>query len=86
MSCIGQPEVFRLLLCCSAGTPYESFAHDMVEQATDRMMDFLRDCKAQGYPAREMQRDEMHMLISGYCAALTNPSSMDMTRQMPNAI
>ncbi len=68
-----QPEVFRLLLCCSAGTPYESFAHDMVEQATDRMMDFLRDCKAQGYPAREMQRDEMHMLISGYCAALIQP-------------
>ena len=23
-----------------------------------------------------MQRDEMHMLISGYCAALIRPSSM----------
>ena len=42
-----QPEVFRLLLCCSAGLLIGKFAHDMVEQAMDRMMDFLRDCKAQ---------------------------------------
>lgn len=68
-----QPEVFRLLLYRSEGTPYENFAHDMIEQATDRMMDFLRDCKEQGYPVRDVQRDEMHMLVSGYCAALLQP-------------
>lgn len=68
-----QPEAFRLLFCCSAGTPYESFAHDMVEQATDRMMCFLQDCSAQGYSVREVQRDEMHMLVSAYCAALIQP-------------
>ena len=68
-----QPEAFRLLLCCSAGTPYENFVHDLIEQATDRMMSFLRDSKAQGRPVREVQRDEMHMLVSGYCAALIQP-------------
>lgn len=68
-----QPEAFYLLLCCSAGTPYESFAHDMTEQATDRMMSFLQECRAQGYPARDVQRDEMHMLVSAYCAALIQP-------------
>ena len=68
-----QPEAFRLLLCCSAGTPYESFAHDMMEQATDRMMCFLEGCSAQGYAVREVQRDEMHMLVSAYCAALIQP-------------
>ena len=68
-----QPEAFRLLFCCSAGTTYESFAHDMVEQATDRMMRFLQDCSAQGYSVREVQRDEMHMLVSAYCAALIQP-------------
>lgn len=68
-----QPEAFHLLFCCSAGTPYESFAHDMVEQATDRMMRFLQDCSAQGYSVREVQRDEMHMLVSAYCAALIQP-------------
>lgn len=68
-----KPEAFRLLLCCSAGTPYENFVHDLIEQATDRMMSFLRDSKAQGRPVREVQRDEMHMLVSGYCAALIQP-------------
>ena len=68
-----QPEACRLLLCCSAGTPYESFAHDMMEQATDRMMCFLEGCSAQGYAVREVQRDEMHMLVSAYCAALIQP-------------
>lgn len=68
-----QPEAFRLLFCCSVGTPYESFAHDMVEQATDRMMRFLQDCSASGYAVRGVQRDEMHMLVSAYCAALIQP-------------
>lgn len=68
-----QPEAFRLLLCCAAGTPYENCAHDMIEQSTDEMMRFLRVCKDRGIPAREIQRDEMHMLVSAYCAALVQP-------------
>lgn len=68
-----RPEVFYLLLFCSAGTPYERFVHDMVEQTTDRMMLFLQDCKARGIPAREIRRDEMHMLVSAYFAALIQP-------------
>ena len=68
-----QPETFRLLLCCSAGTPYENYVHDMIEQSTDEMMHFLQVCLAQGIPARDIQRDEMHMLVSAYCAALVQP-------------
>ena len=68
-----QPAAFRLLICCSGGTAYENFTHDLVEQATDRMMCFLRDCKAHGIAVREVQRDEMHMLVSAYCAALVQP-------------
>lgn len=68
-----EPEAFRLLLCRAAGTPYETLVHDMIEECTDEMMDFLRDCRARGLPAREMRRDEMHMLISAYNAALLQP-------------
>lgn len=68
-----QPEAFRLLFCCSAGTPYENYEHDMVEKAVDRMLCFLQDCKARGYSVREVRRDEMHMLVSAYCAALIQP-------------
>lgn len=68
-----QPEAFRLLLCCSAGTPYESCFHDLMEQSTDEMMRFLQACKARGIHVREVQRDEMHMLVSAYSAALVQP-------------
>ncbi len=68
-----QPEAFRLLLCCSAGTPYESCFHDLMEQSTDEMMRFLHVCKARGIPIREVQRDELHMLVSAYSAALIQP-------------
>ncbi|MDO4173811.1 MAG: helix-turn-helix domain-containing protein [Eubacteriales bacterium] len=68
-----QPETFRLLLCCAAGTPYEHYAHDMIEQSVDEMMRFLQACRARGIPAREIQRDEMHMLVSAYCTALIQP-------------
>lgn len=69
----GQPEAFRLLLCCAAGTPYESCVHDFIEQCTDEMMRFLQSCKTRGIPVREVQRDEMHMLVSAYNAALLQP-------------
>ncbi|MDO5784853.1 MAG: TetR/AcrR family transcriptional regulator [Eubacteriales bacterium] len=68
-----QPEAFRLLLFCSAGTPYESCFHDLTDQSTDEMMCFLQACKAHGIHVREVQRDEMHMLVSAYSAALIQP-------------
>lgn len=68
-----QPEVFRLLICCAAGTPYETFVHDMTEACTDEMMRFLQSCKKRGFSVREIQRDEMHMLVSAYFAALVQP-------------
>lgn len=68
-----QPETFRLLLCRAAGTPYEKYIHDLIEQSCDQMMLFLQSCKARGLPVREVQRDEMHMLVSAYFSALIQP-------------
>lgn len=68
-----QPEAFRLLFCCSAGTPYESCMHDIIEECTDGMMIFLEKCRERGIEGRQLQRDEMHMLITAYCSALIQP-------------
>ncbi len=68
-----QPEAFRLLICCSAGTPYENCIHDLMEESTNEMMEFLENCKARGIQVREIKRDEMHMLVSAYNAALLQP-------------
>lgn len=68
-----QPEAFRLLICCSAGTPYEGFVHQIVEENTERMMNFVQDCREKGYHPMDIRRDEMHMLVSAYTAALIQP-------------
>lgn len=67
------PDAFRLLLCCSVGTPFETFLHDKIEYTTDCMMEFLTYCIEQGYPSKEIKRDEMHMLISAYYSAMIQP-------------
>ncbi len=67
------PEVFRLIICCSGGTPYETYIHDMMEEATDEMMTFLSVCHENGIEAYDVKRDEMHMLISAYMGALLQP-------------
>lgn len=68
-----QPEAFQLLICRAAGTPYENLVHDMIEDCTDEMMCFLQSCKERGVSVREIRRDEMHMLVSAYMAALLQP-------------
>lgn len=68
-----QPEAFHLLICCAGGTPYEHLVHDMIEESTEEMMRFLQSCKKRGIAIREVRRDEMHMLVSAYTAALLQP-------------
>lgn len=65
-----QQDAFELLICCAGGTPHENLVHDMIEECTDEMMRFLQSCKERGISVREIQRDEMHMLVSAYMAAL----------------
>lgn len=76
-----QPDAFRLLLFKAAGTPYESCVHDWIERATDQMMQFLSRCRDRGVPARPILRDEMHMLITAYTAALFQPIEHGYSRE-----
>ena len=57
-------DAFRLLICKSQGTRYESFLHDLAveeEKTTMAMMDLL---KANGSPINEVDRRELHLLVS----------------------
>lgn len=68
-----QPDAFRLLFFCSAGTPYEDCVHQIIEESTDQMMEFVTQCRQHGYPAKEISRDEMHMLVTAYMMAMIEP-------------
>ena len=70
---IPQKEEFRLLINCSAGTKYENFIHDFVEKNQIDFMNalvYLREC---GYKVKDIDEEEMHMLLSAYITACIEP-------------
>lgn len=74
------PQEFRLILFRSAGTKYENWCHDMIETATESMMDFVSFSKAQGFAARDISRHEMHMLVTAYFSAMIEPLAHDLKK------
>ena len=57
-------DAFRLLICKSRGTRYESFLHDLAveeEKTTAAMMDML---KAQGIKINSVREEELHLLVT----------------------
>ena len=66
-------EEYRLLLTKAQGTEYENFLHDLVEQHQREMERFLPVIKENGFPMREISRNELHLLLSAYVTALFEP-------------
>ena len=64
---------FYLLLCCSKGTKYENFVHDLVMKEQKEMMKTLDILKAKGLPIKEINEDDLHLLLSAYETALFEP-------------
>jgi hypothetical protein len=57
-------DAFRLLICKSQGTRYESFLHDLAveeEKTTMAMMELL---KAQGHPINDVNPRQFHLLVT----------------------
>ena len=63
-------DAFRLLICKSAGTRYESFLHDLAveeEKTTMAMMELL---KQQGVHINEVNPEEFHLLVTTSISAI----------------
>ena len=57
-------DAFRLLICKSRGTRYESFLHDLAveeEKTTVTMMDMLKE---QGMKINSVRAEELHLLVT----------------------
>lgn len=74
-------DTFYLLLYCSAGTVYENFLHEYMEEATDGMMEFQEARKCHGIEGKSVSREEMHMLVSAYFEALLQPIEHRYTKE-----
>lgn len=72
---------FKLLICCSGGTKYDSFINDLVNLDSERTLiyyDTLRKLgKLEGYISKELH----HMLTSAYFTAVFEIVVHDMTKK-----
>ncbi len=64
---------FILLISRSAGTKYENFVHDFVEDNQKEFMEAIRYLKEKGYQTAELSEEELHMLLSAYLTACFEP-------------
>ncbi len=58
-------EAFKLILCCSEGTPYENLIHNMAKMDRDATHDFSDIMNQNGTPINAVHPQLEHMLTSG---------------------
>ena len=63
-------EEFRLLICCSEGTKYADFIHQFVLKEQDSTERYLQEAKRLGFAVKEIESEELHLLLSAYVTAL----------------
>ena len=66
-------EDYHLLLTCSSGTKYETFLHDLTQNAQEQMLLYLPILREKGLPIRDISPMELHLLFSAYVTALFEP-------------
>ncbi|MBP3249435.1 MAG: TetR/AcrR family transcriptional regulator [Ruminococcus sp.] len=72
---------FKLLVCCSQGTRYEDYSHDlakMEEESSLKFINALRDC---GDYVPEFDGRELHLLVSSNVEAVLQPIRHDFSRE-----
>ena len=72
---------FKLLLCCSEGTRYTHFIHDLVMLEQKETEDYMAVAKQRGVPVREIRSEELHLLLSAYVTAMFETVIHDFSRE-----
>ena len=67
----------RLIVCCSGGTRYENFIHDLVHLETRETMKAFAYIREAGIPVKPITEDELHVLLSAYLTAVLEPVAHD---------
>ena len=67
----------RLIVCCSGGTKYESFIHDLVTMETQETLKAFDHIRESGVPIKPISEDELHVLLSAYLTAVLEPIAHD---------
>ena len=74
-------EAFKLLICRSQGTRFESFVHDMAQLEERSTLDYFERMKAYNMTVNEISQQEFHMLVTANVSALFEAVIHDFSRE-----
>lgn len=63
----------RLVICCSSGTKYEDYIHDLVRKEQKIILKAIDYLRGQGIKIAEISEDELHIFLSAYITAIFEP-------------
>ena len=67
----------KLIVSCSHGTKYENFIHDLIKDETKQTLKAINYIRDNGVNIREINIDELHVLLSAYMSAILEPIAHD---------
>ena len=74
-------DAFRLIICKSQGTKYESFLHDLAVMEEKVTLSFMDMLKKQGVKLNEFNESELHLLTSANVNAVFQAVEHGFTRE-----
>lgn len=72
---------FKLILCCSDGTKYANFIHDLCVYEQDETLAYMEAARKKGIPVKEVKPQELHLLLSAYYSAVFEVVIHDFPRE-----
>ena len=74
-------DAFKLVICCSEGTRYANYIHELVELEVDQTEDYYQQLRQLGKLEGTVNRDLHHMITSAYFTAVFETVAHDMSRE-----
>ena len=74
-------DTFRLIICKSQGTKYESFLHDLAVLEEEMTLSFMEMLKKQGVSINDFSEKELHLLTTTNVNAVFQTVEHDFTRE-----
>ncbi len=74
-------DAFRLIVCRSQGTKYETFLHDLAVLEEETTLAFMKALKKRGVKLNDFSEKELHLLITANVNAVFQTVEHDFTRE-----
>ena len=74
-------EAFKLIVCRSQGTKYESYLHDIAVLEEKTTLSFMEVLRSQGIPIKDIRFSELHLLTTANISAVFQAVEHGFTRE-----